>query len=105
MRYVKRVKALIGVRQSFPVVRIGRQYARKTRNFGTAFASAAAGEIFAWSRILDEEEAVCVINGHGTQNRGADVTVDATLNGAAGTALEVVGNSAQAAAGAGYAGP
>jgi hypothetical protein len=48
----------------------------------------------AWSRIMDDEEAVCLVNAHGTQARGADVTVDPSLNGPD-SALTVVVNTAQ----------
>ncbi len=36
--------------------------------------------MIAWSRILDDEEALCVVNPHPTEARGGDVVVDATLN-------------------------
>ena len=29
------------------------------------------GELIAWSRILDDEEALCIVNGHGAEYRGA----------------------------------
>ncbi len=57
---------------------------------------------------------MCIVNGHGEAIRGADVMVDADLNspgasgnpwGGAAPSFEVVANSAQAAAGPGYAGP
>ena len=66
-----------------------------------------------------DEEALCIINGHGTEARGADVIVDASLNDpnadgspwdASGPAFEVIANSLQAAheaahPGVAYAGP
>jgi hypothetical protein len=54
------------------------------------------GELLAWSRLLDDEEALCVVNTHGLEARGADVVVDATLNPPA-TALTVVLNTLEAA--------
>jgi len=33
-----------------------------------------------WSRILVDEEALCVVNPNGLATRGADVLVDAQLN-------------------------
>jgi hypothetical protein len=68
------------------------------------------GEIIAWSRILDDEEMLCVVNGHGTAARGADVIVDANLNrNPSGTdrPLTVVLNTQQAASSdpATYGGP
>ena len=92
------------VNSAFPVLRYGRQYPRDLSNFGTPAAAAAAGELIAWSRILDDEEALCIVNGHGTENRGGDVTVDAALNGASGATMRVIANSAQAVAGTSYAG-
>lgn len=90
------------------MLRYGRQYLREITNFGAPFAPAGAGEIIAWSRILDDEEALCVVNGHGTADRGGDVVVDARLNTAPGAELEVVANAAHAAANAAgtpYTGP
>ena len=70
--------------------------------------------------LLDEEEALCIVNGNGREARGADVLVDAAMNGAdapgggsfsgGGPSFAVIANSAQAAhdsqPGAGpYAGP
>jgi glycosidase len=108
-----RIAALAELRRKFPVLRYGREYQREISNFGAPFALPSAGEIIAWSRILDDEEALCIVNGHGLETRGGDVLVDFYLNSpdAPGNvwhggqpSLEVVGNSAQAAAGAGYAG-
>jgi hypothetical protein len=61
------------------------------------------GEIIGWSRILDDEEAVCVLNSHGTGDRGARVLVDANLN-PVGSSMTVILNTADAAT-PGYAGP
>jgi hypothetical protein len=55
----------------------------------------------AWSRILDDEEAVCVINAHGVERRGANVLVDAILSG---DSLTVLLNTAQTANPVGYSG-
>jgi hypothetical protein len=93
-----RLSALSGVRRHFPVLRQGRQYQRQLSNFGAPFAMAPAGELITWSRILDDEEALCVVNGHGTARRGGDVVVDAGLN-PEGTAFEVVASSEQAGTG------
>jgi hypothetical protein len=91
-----RLAALAVVRGRFPVLRMGRQYQRQISNFGAAFAMAPAGELITWSRILDDEEALCVVNGHGTARRGGDVVVDARLN-PPGAAFEVVVNSEESA--------
>ncbi len=105
-----RIANLARLRQRYPVLRYGRLYQRPISIFNQPFADAAAGEIIAWSRILDEEEALCIVNGHGTEARGADVVVDVRLNavdtpgqpwsapgGGIGTPyFEVIANSAQA---------
>jgi hypothetical protein len=49
-----------------------------------------------WSRILDDEEALCVVNANGREERGARVLVDADLNPPDG-AMTVVLNTAQTA--------
>lgn len=109
-----RIAALLTVRRHYPVLRYGRQYQRPLSNFGSPFALPPGGELIAWSRVLDDEEALCIVNGNGGSSRGGDVAVDASLNsssapgnpwGAGGTPIfQVVANSAQAAAGAAYAG-
>lgn len=91
-----RLASLTAVRKRFPVLRVGRQYQRQIANFGAPFAMASAGELITWSRILDDEEALCVVNGHGRARRGGDVVVDARLN-AAGSTFEVVVNSEEVA--------
>jgi glycosidase len=96
----RRLAALAAVRREFPVLRQGRQYQRQISNFGAPFALAPAGELITWSRILDDEEALCVVNGHGTARRGGDVLIDARLNATTGAAFEVVVNSEEAGTGA-----
>lgn len=63
-----------------------------------AFAQRGPGEIVPWSRILSDEERLCVVNAHGTQPRGGDVLVDAGRN-PPGSELTVIANTAQTAAG------
>lgn len=99
-----RMQTLIAVRKAYPALSYGRQYLRPIRNFGRPFAGSAGGELIAWSRILDEEEVLCVVNGHGTDARGADVLVDAPLNEGAQAVFTVIANTAQAAQGASYHG-
>jgi glycosidase len=93
-----RLAALCHTRARYPVLRIGRQYARQIRVF-SGFDFPQAGELVAWSRILDYQEAVCVVNPNGSANalRGGDVIVAAEL-WAPGTAFTVVINTAQTAA-------
>jgi glycosidase len=109
----ERIAGLIRVRNDFPVLRYGRQYQRQISNFGAAFSLPGPGELIVWSRILDDEEALCIVNGHGTDPRGADVLIDASINasgapgnpwGGAAPFMTVIANSAQVAAGAAYSG-
>lgn len=108
-----RIAALAAVRRQSPTLRYGRQYQRPISNFGRPFSLPGPGELIAWSRILDDEEVLCVVNGHGTDARGGDVLVDANLSstsaagqpwGANAPFLRVIGNSAQAFDGPTYAG-
>jgi glycosidase len=94
----RRIAALAAVRKRFPVLRKGRQYLRPIALFDAPFTFHGPGELVAWSRILSDEEALCVVNAHGTQARGGNVLVDASLN-APGTMLTVIANTAQAARG------
>ena len=100
----RRIAALAALRGNRPVLRYGRQYPRPIAFLGRPFAIYGPGEIVAWSRILDDEEAVCILNAHGTEARGADVLIDASLN-APGSSMTVILNTAQAVNGPGYAGP
>jgi glycosidase len=104
-----RIAACAALRRRYPVLRHGRQYQRQLATDGSPdagpFRFPEAGQLIAWSRILDDEEALCVVNGHGDTARSGAVVVDAGLNGAAGATLTVVLNTAQAAArGGAYAG-
>lgn len=88
----RRLAEMTAVRQRFPVLRLGRQYGRPISIFGRSFEVLGNGELMAWSRVLDDEEALCIVNVHGNQRRGADVLVDAGLSGSAGN-LTVVLNT------------
>jgi hypothetical protein len=99
-----RIKHLIAVRQRFPVLRYGRQYQRPIWDTSQAvFTLSAAGQLVAWSRNLDDEEALCIINGNGGVRSGADVLVDPEANDHAGASFEVIANTEQAAT-SGYTG-
>ena len=94
-----RIRHLIDVRKRFPVLRYGRQYLRPIAAPGGGAATASVGgQILAWSRILDDEEALCVVNGNGSQSQSADVLVDASLNAREQAGFEVIASSAVAAA-------
>jgi glycosidase len=101
----RRIAALCDARARHAVLRIGRQYARQTRVFGPGFAFPPAGELAAWSRLLDTTEALVVVNPNGEAARGGQVIVSGEL-WAPGDELEVIANTAQAAiAPRPYAGP
>lgn len=87
-----RIKALTKARSQFPALRFGRQYLRPVSYLGREFQVYGGGEIVAWSRILDDEELLIVLNPHGMQARGADVLIDASLN-AAGSTMTIVANT------------
>jgi glycosidase len=95
-----RIAAACEARKRYPLLRYGRQYPRPIAE-AEDFRDAVAGEIVTWSRILDDEEALCVVNGNGREERGARVLVDADLNPTNGV-MTVVLNTAQIA---GIAGP
>jgi len=99
-----RMKELIALRKRYPALCYGRQYLRPIRNFGAPFAKSQNGELIAWSRILDEEEILCVVNSHGTDRRGADVLIDGALNSGASAQFTVIANSAQTVEGNSYRG-
>jgi glycosidase len=97
-----RIGAMAALRQAYPVLRYGRQYLRPISFLGRPFGLYGPGEIVAWSRILDDEEMVCILNAHGADRRGADVLVDANLSG---DSMKVVLNTAQAANPPDHSGP
>ncbi len=100
-RSFRRIAALIALRAAYPALRHGRQYLRPVSFLGRPFGFYGGGELFAWSRMLDDEELLCVLNPHGNAARGADVLVDAILNAAT---MTVVANTAEAANPQGYSG-
>lgn len=95
-----RIAALSATRAALPVLRLGRQYQRQSRVPGTGFVFPEAGELVAWSRILDTQEAVIVVNPNGLAARGGDVVVSGELF-SPGDEFVVLVNTAEAAAGAG----
>jgi glycosidase len=99
----RRIAAMNALRAAYPALRQGRQYQRPVAFLGFPLDFYGGSEILAWSRILDDEEVLCVLNPHGNESRGADVLVDARLNPAAGK-LTVVLNTAQAAAPGAFSG-
>jgi len=93
----RRIAAAAELRSRYPALRCGRQYLRRISFLNKSFDLYGPGEIVAWSRILDDEELLCVMNANGTELRGADVIVDADLNSGDTATMTVVLNSAQAA--------
>jgi glycosidase len=92
----RRIAALCALRRCQPALSHGRQYLRPVSFLGRPFDYCGPGEIIAWSRILDITEILCVLNPHGTDARGADIIVDATLNSRPISLFTVIGNTAQA---------
>ena len=62
---------------------------------GTGFEFPKAGELLAWSRILDGQEAICSVNPNGATARGGDIFVSTELC-RTGTEFTVIANTAQA---------
>jgi glycosidase len=100
----RRIEALCATRAQHAVLRVGRQYQRPVRVFGD-FALPAAGELIAWSRILDTDEALILVNPNGEGARGGQVVVAGEL-ARIGEEFLVVVNTAEAGAAPGtFAGP
>ncbi len=92
-----RIAAACDVRKRYPALRYGRQYPRPIAKIATEqFSDAGLGQIVAWSRVLDDEEVLCVLNTNGREERSARVLLDAGLN-PPGSAMTVVLNTARAA--------
>ncbi|MDE2388328.1 MAG: hypothetical protein KGN35_04495 [Betaproteobacteria bacterium] len=92
----RRIAALAALRKQFPVLQ-GRQYQRPIPNFSAPFEPGATSEIIAWARILDDEEALCIVNPHGSEMRDGNVIADASLS-PPGSELTVVINTQQTVA-------
>lgn len=75
-----RIKHLIEISKKYIALSYGREYLRQISNFGYNFTDSKGGEIIAWSRILDDEEVLCIVNSNGSNRRGGDVQIDANLN-------------------------
>jgi len=61
-------------------LRRGRQYLRETSLWGGPFTLPGSGELIAWSRILFDREVLIALNTHGSEARGAEITVDSSLH-------------------------
>jgi len=92
-----RLAALCKVRAEIQALRTGRQYQRQIRLPGSGFDTPkTGGELVAWSRILSDQEAICIVNPNGNAFRGGDIVVSAEL-WTVGSEFTVVANTAQAA--------
>jgi glycosidase len=100
----RRIAALCAIRARHPVLRAGRQYQRAIRVFGD-FALPAAGELIAWSRILDTDEAIVLVNPNGEAARGGQVVVSSELSRLGDEFLVVVNTAEAGAAPGAFAGP
>lgn len=61
-------------------LRRGHLYPRETSYFDYPFSIPGRGELVAWSQILFNTEVLVVLNTHGFEERGAEVTVDASMH-------------------------
>lgn len=93
----RRIAAATALRSQHPALRCGRQYLRCISFLNKPFDFYGPGEIVAWSRILDDEELLCIVNSNGNESRGADIIVDASLNSGGTCTMTVMLNTAQAA--------
>lgn len=61
-------------------LRRGHHYLRETSFCNYPFSIPAQGELVAWSQILFDTEVLMVLNTHGLEDRGAEVTVDSLIH-------------------------
>ena len=97
----RKISSLTEARNKYSPLRYGRQYLREFDIGGSDFAHHGAGQIIPWSRILDDEEVLCVVNSNGEEYRGGDILVDSSLNG---SHMTVIVNTAHIAEGNSYSG-
>lgn len=93
-----RIADLCATRAKNTVLRSGRQYLRQCRTPGTDFVFPKAGEVVAWSRIMDNIEAICIINPNAETGRGGDIVVSSELS-QVGSRYKVVSNTSQTCSG------
>ena len=96
----RRIKALIATRKALRPLRRGRQYRRTTAISGDSFAFQGAGELLAWSRLLNEQEIIMVVNPNGAAGRGYRVELDRQLRRPGSTVRVFCDTSRLGAAGA-----
>jgi hypothetical protein len=92
-----RIKALVATRQmtganppaALRALRRGRQYRRATAIFDLDFGFQGSGQLMAWSRVLNDNDVVIVVNVNGAEGRGSKVELDPRLH-PPGSAMRVV---------------
>jgi glycosidase len=84
-----RIKALIATRKALRPLRRGRQYRRATSIGDNDFRFHGAGELLAWSRILNDVEVLIAVNTNSVAGRGSRIELDARLR-PTGSTLRVV---------------
>lgn len=89
-----RIRALIASRQLLRPLRRGRQYRRATSIGDDNFGWHGAGELLAWSRILNDAEVLVVVNTNGVARRGSRIELDPRLR-PTGSQLRVVCDTAR----------
>jgi glycosidase len=80
-----RLKALLAARAAHTPLRRGRQYRRATAIGGHDFGFPGAGELLAWSRILNDSEVLIAVNTNGAAGRGSRIELDPRLRPAGST--------------------
>ncbi|MBD2345340.1 alpha-amylase family glycosyl hydrolase [Anabaena subtropica] len=79
-----RIAAIARIRNSHDrigkALRRGNHYPRETSFCGYPFSIPGPGELVAWSQILFNTEVLMALNTHGLEDRGAEVTVDASIH-------------------------
>ena len=84
---------MIAVRKKYSALRYGRQYLRQISYLDLPFSfRTEPGQIVAWSRILDTDEHLCILNSNGTQTRGARIVVSKEFN-PTGSELDLILNT------------
>lgn len=77
-RLYRGMAKLLALRRDLPALRRGRQYIRELSEDGNTFGVPGEGPgIVAWSRLLDADEVLCVLNSDFDRERSIWVTIDA----------------------------
>ncbi|MGW4471887.1 alpha-amylase family glycosyl hydrolase [Nonomuraea sp. NPDC004354] len=93
----QRIRMLLRARKAHPALSAGRQYLRRLGRADGSFTPPEPGEVVGWSRILADDEALCVVN-PGPSTRTARLHVDASINAGV-AAFTVVANTAEVVGG------